>query len=335
MKNNSGMSLVTALIVVVVIGFLGVVVASLSGTNTGGAVDRLSSMRAQFVAEGGLEKGIKGYTSDCVNYGGEANVALGGGQFTVEVFSTDFAGIALTSRKRIRSTGTSAGAVRVVEQVVSCASAPLLVGASGAITIGNNGVIYCAAGPADPCYQAAITANTCYCAKQSLGSGLVPAVTIPSSPYPPAPPGGCAPSGNVVWSAGTYYCGGSTGISIKNIAVTLAGPVTFYATGFAIKSASVNWGGNTANLMIMATTGVTLDTTSYLQGAVYCSNAAGTCAVSLGQSATFTGTVGANTVSIGQTGQIIYDSTAGTSTSVFPTVYGSNVQWRDYTAAAP
>ncbi|NBJ15535.1 MAG: hypothetical protein FNP40_08145, partial [Dehalobacter sp. 4CP] len=127
MKNNSGAALITAIIVVTVIGFLGVIVAALFVSKTASTTDRLSSVRAQFIAEGGLEKGIKGYRADCDNHAGEANVALGGGQFTINLSTTAFDGTTLPDvQKRISSTGNIAGAVKKVEQIVAC-SAPLTV----------------------------------------------------------------------------------------------------------------------------------------------------------------------------------------------------------------
>ncbi len=331
MRNDAGISLVAAIIVVVVVGFLGVVTASLFGSKALGTANRLASAKAQFIAEGGLERGVREYKSICqtnpAGYdGGETNVALGGGTFSVQVYNNDFSGTALgAGQRRIRSTGSIAGAVKAVEQIVYCtSSSPLALASETQVSLSNNSSIYCGPGATNPCSQTQIDGGKCVCAKESVPT--LPAVTVPTSPQPPAPPGGCSYSSNTTytWPAGTYYCNYFAMSNGAKIAIT--GVVTLYANNLQMaNSAEFNRYGTAANALIMVTQFAQLANSSVFRGSFYAPDAS----FQLANGSTIVGSVATHYAQLTNSAQIVWDYTGGTAASQFGNLYDVNVMWRE------
>ncbi len=340
MKSNAGISLITAIIVITVISFLGVVTAALFSTKTAATVDRLSSVRAQFIAEGGLERGILQYKADCTNYTGEANVALGGGRFTITVYTTAFDGTtALTGQKRIRSTGSIAGATKVVEQIATCpGGSPRAITSRGNITMWPSGSAAVTCG-GQTCNQAAVDAGTCACAQEN-STGTFPAVTVPGGLN--APGGICEYNGGTrTWNGGTYYC---SSLHLNSGAVVnLTGPVTIYTSSFAMNNASrlnMNAGSLAANLLVMVTASgyCQLNSDSLFKGYIY---SPGT-NVTTNQSGTeIYGGVTGLSVTMNSSSGVTWDNTAGSAAPNFTTLTGggggggggggsdTHVDWRE------
>ena len=98
--NQKGVSLIAAIFIIVILGFMGVMFVSLIGTSTLTSVNDMQSMQALYVAEGGLERAVRFLDSPildptstnldrrgaCASVTGDValtNVAHGPGQFTV------------------------------------------------------------------------------------------------------------------------------------------------------------------------------------------------------------------------------------------------------------
>ncbi len=331
MKNNAGIALITAIIIIVMISALGVVIGVLFSSKMAGTPNHLLSVQAQFIAEGGLERGIYQYTTTCSGstpYAGESNVSLGGGTFTTTLYTTDFSGNALTGQERIRSTAAIAGATRVVEQIAVCPgnSAGMRTTAS---TITDNGTVKCGT---TTCTQAMINSGTCTCTAESVQSTTMPSVSVPSSlktgSHGPTGDTACsAISSNATWSAGTYYC--STLSINKNVTITLSGPVTLYVGTFTVNSGDlVNTSGSAANLLVMVTTGLNFNSTGSLTGYIYAPS------LSVTINGTLTGGLAAANITMNSGSVFSYDGTAGTGVSTFNTLTGATaaqtyVYWQE------
>lgn len=113
-----GFLLIAAVVLIAVAALMAVAIMTLTaGSGQAGGI-HVNSTQALFVAESGLEKGIR-QRSLSNAYAGEGPTAAGSGTFTVTTFGTDFAGAALPAgQRRIRSVGTVGNATRTIEAVV-------------------------------------------------------------------------------------------------------------------------------------------------------------------------------------------------------------------------
>lgn len=335
MGNNSGISLVAALIVVIVVMFLGVAAGSLYVSKTGATANRLSSMRAQYLAEGGLERGIQMYKADCSGYGGET-VYLGRGQFRVEVYNTGFDGTtALSNQARIRSTGavpdaTNPLAVRVVEQIATCpSSSSMAVASKTSLYLWGGSTIICGS---QTCSNSDVQADACACAKIN-SSGAYPPVSVPGGLS--APGGQCQYNGGTFdWDGGTYYC---ANLQINNTStINLTGPVTIYVGQVQLnKGSSLNWSGSAQNLLVMVSgSGYTaLNSGSYFKGFLY---APGSTNFQLNNNSQVVGALVGGGIAINSGSDVIWDQTAGMSAPGFSGSTGSTgsssdttINWRE------
>ena len=324
MRNNAGISVISAVIIVVVVSFLGVAMAALFVSRSGSTTNRLASMQAQYIAEGGLQRGTYQYKNNCSGYTGETNVALGSGQFTVNVYSTSFDGVTkLSGQARIMSTGsapnsTNPMAVKVAEEIATCPTSSLMAVASkGVIVTNSNPEVVCGT---QTCSSTNIQNGTCTCAQQN-STVSYPAVTVPGGP-PGAPTGGCNISGTVTWSAGTYYC--EYGLTINNSSVVnLSGAVTIYVGSITLNTgAHLNWGGQATNLLVMVTGSVTsiLDGSAEFKGYLYDPGGS----VTMNSSATVYGAIVASYVTLNASDIVTWDQTAGSSAPGFASGTGSS-----------
>lgn len=340
-RNDAGMSLVGAIMIVLMVSVLGVVVSPLLVSKIGASSSRLTSVKAQYVAEGGMERGVYQYKANCGGYTGESNVALGQGQFTVQVYTTSFDGVtALTGQRRIRSTGyvpnsTNPVAVKVVEQIASCpASASYAVSSTGNnLNLWNGSTITCGS---QVCSQSMVQNGSCTCAKKG-STTTYPAVTVPGGLT--APTGGCNTlynnPGPWTWSAGTYYC--PTLQLNSGAVINLAGPVTIYVGNLQLNNQSqLNWSGQAKNLIVMVTAGsynVSLNSGSFFNGFIY---APGCTGLQLNNQSQVVGAIVAgDQMAINSTSAVTWDSTAGTATVGFSSTGSggggtdTTIDWRE------
>jgi hypothetical protein len=326
LNNCRGASLIMAILMLVVVSVLGAMMASTFRSHTMAVADHLSATRALFVAEGGLERGIRKYREDCANYAGETNIPLGVGTFTTELYQTDFTGDVLDdSRRRIRSTGTAASAVRAVEQVVSCTALfPLVILAQNSIVLANNADVFCGPGLSNPCSQAQIDLGNCPCAREN--ATMSPAPPVPN-PAPPQPPGGCTLSNNQVrtWPEGTYYC--PSGLVLANNAqIILSGAVTFYSTFITLANNSLfNTGGPSSALFVIARGAITFANNSRLNGALYAPGQQ----VTLANNARLTGTAACRNATLANNAEVVYDFSAGDTSALYGQLYEGRISWRE------
>jgi hypothetical protein len=101
-----GSLLIIAVVMIVVVGFLASVVAFLSVGQLSTGTDSGSSTEALYLAESGLERGVRQWLQNPGTYLSEGPVTLGSGTFTITVSATDAAGAALpANQRRIISVG--------------------------------------------------------------------------------------------------------------------------------------------------------------------------------------------------------------------------------------
>ena len=92
-KNQNGVTIIAAIFIIVVLGFMGVMFLSMVNTGSFTAVNDIQSAQALYVAEGGMESAVTSLNTStlgnriaCSNVTGNANLTiepLGQGQFTV------------------------------------------------------------------------------------------------------------------------------------------------------------------------------------------------------------------------------------------------------------
>ena len=334
MKNDDGISLVGAIMMVVMVGVLGVMASALLVSKMGASSFRLASIKAQFVAEGGLERGIQQYKADCSGYTGETNVALGQGRFAVQLYTTSFDGVtALTGQRRILSTGyipsaTNPVAVKVVQQIATCpGSTALAVTSKGGITMNGSAKIVCGT---QTCTNSDVQSGSCTCSKKS-STTTYPVVTVPNGLSAPA--SGCTiNSGTFTWAAGTYYC--SNLIANSTVVVNLGGAVTLYVDSFTLNSnSSLNLGGQAKNLLVMVTGSgsAIINTNAYLTGFLYVPGGS----LTLNSGAHIVGAVVGNSVMVNDSSDVTWDKTAGTGLPAFTSSTGltsgsdTTIDWRE------
>ncbi|OPY70627.1 MAG: hypothetical protein A4E57_00471 [Syntrophorhabdaceae bacterium PtaU1.Bin034] len=324
LRRNKGSALVLAVVFLVVTSLLALAFTYMFQTHTASNLNMVSSMKGFYIAEGGIEKGIKSYKANCSGYTGEEGTSLGGGAFTVEVVTTDFSGTALSSNKRrLRSTGVIGGSTRIVEQIVSCQSAnPMAITGRADLVLQNSGLIDCGSGVV--CYQQQINNRTCPC-----GRKLTPLPSLPSlpSPAPSSPHSGCVIQNKttVTWPAGTYYC--PSFVMQNNSTLNLAGPVTLYCDSFSLQNSStMNAGGSSGDLLVIDYGSAALQNSAVFRGAIY---AGGSFATQ--NSSQIYGTVGVRGTGVIQnSAQIHYESTAGNTSTEYDNIYDVSVHWREY-----
>ncbi len=84
LKNQSGVSIIAALFIIVILAFMGMVFLTLFTTTSSTSINELQSTRALYVAEGGLERAVYQYKNDgtaCASLI-NTNIPLGTGNFT-------------------------------------------------------------------------------------------------------------------------------------------------------------------------------------------------------------------------------------------------------------
>ena len=121
-QTQRGSLLIVAVVMVVVIGFLGSAVSFLAVSQVSSNVNQARASQALFIAESGLERGIRQWSLSPGTYTGEGPLVFGDGDFTISVNTTDALGNSLpANQRRITSSGRVAtqggNAVRVTEVI--------------------------------------------------------------------------------------------------------------------------------------------------------------------------------------------------------------------------
>jgi hypothetical protein len=114
-----GFLLIAAVVLLVVAALVLTVIVFLSATGSISTSRHVSSKQALFIAESGIEKGIRAWKLNPA-YAGETNTSFANGSFTVTPSSTDYSGAPLPAgRKRFLSVGTvpGGGAMRTVNAI--------------------------------------------------------------------------------------------------------------------------------------------------------------------------------------------------------------------------
>lgn len=118
-QGERGALLLSAVALIVVIALLVVAMAALTTTNARSGSEYLGGTQAFYVAEAGLEKGIREWSLNPA-YAGEIGTAFGPGSFDIQPSGTDFDGTTPlpAAQRRIISTGRVGTAARSVEVIV-------------------------------------------------------------------------------------------------------------------------------------------------------------------------------------------------------------------------
>src|SRR3989337_1377286 len=104
LQNQSGVSLIAAIFIIVILAFMGMVFLTLFTVTSSTSINELQSTQALYVAEGGMERSIRYFTSPtltervaCASIPA-ANTSLGSGQFslTIEAGSPFYSSAATT-----------------------------------------------------------------------------------------------------------------------------------------------------------------------------------------------------------------------------------------------
>lgn len=118
-QHQRGFLLIMAVVLIVIAALVLSVMVFFSTTGNQATTRHMSSKQALFIAESGIEKGIREWKLNPA-YTGEANTPFSYGTFTVVTSSTDFSGAPLpTGQLRFISTGTTSSglAERVAEAI--------------------------------------------------------------------------------------------------------------------------------------------------------------------------------------------------------------------------
>ncbi len=123
MKHQRGSLLIVTVVLIVVMSGLAAALVNMMVGSVSGQVDHARSTEALFIAESGLERGIRQWSLAPATYPGEGPVGFGAGDFTVTVSNTDGAGNPLPAgQKRIASLGrvaSSGGDVLRTTEVIA------------------------------------------------------------------------------------------------------------------------------------------------------------------------------------------------------------------------
>lgn len=97
---QGGALMIIAVVLIVVMSFLALAITSLFVTNTNAVLDQANSDQALFIAESGLERGLRQWVQNGAAYTGEGPLVFGSGEFTIYVRPTDSNGAALPANQR-------------------------------------------------------------------------------------------------------------------------------------------------------------------------------------------------------------------------------------------
>ena len=113
-----GSLMIVVVILIVVVSLMATTLTFLVVEDARSAADYLNASNALFVAESGIERGVRQFSINN-SYTGEGPTTFGAGTFTINVYTTDIAGAALPiTDRRINSKGIVGGAARTINATV-------------------------------------------------------------------------------------------------------------------------------------------------------------------------------------------------------------------------
>jgi hypothetical protein len=324
-KNESGSAMIIMVATIAVLSVIGYILGSLISRHQESIPVNMDSARAFAIAQSGVE--YVGKYLEGANFTTVANPStktLGTG-----TFGTAFSG-ATTSQITATITGVSGTATRRLTVKYEKKGGAIL--SRGPINPMNNpnGTVVCDA--ATSCNTATI--HTCECTRENVPASVIPDIPVPS-PQPAAPvtnPVLADPCNvgnhtiNTSITAGTYFC--PTYAIGQNSTLTLSGTVIIFCNTFNIGNlAFLNWSGSAANLVIIASSSVSVGQNVNLKGAIYAPGAT----VYMDNSATVTGMLVGSVVSVSNHYTVNYDPTAGSNTPYNPTIsaLAAAIDWKD------
>ena len=145
--SQQGSLLIVAVVMIVVIGFLGGAVSFLVVSQVSSGVDQARSDEANYIAESGLERGIRQWSLSPSAYVGEGPVAFGRGSFTIALSANDVLGNPLpANQRRITSSasvpsqgGNAVSTMETVAQINSASFTDPFPNISGWPSVGPSG----------------------------------------------------------------------------------------------------------------------------------------------------------------------------------------------------
>lgn len=82
-RRQRGSLMIVTIVMILVLGFMGVAITSMSATSTYNAIDDMAANEAFYLAESGLQRGIREWSLAPSTYAGEGPVNFGNGNFVV------------------------------------------------------------------------------------------------------------------------------------------------------------------------------------------------------------------------------------------------------------
>ncbi len=116
LPRQRGSLMIVAIVMIMVLGFMGVAITFLSVTSTYNAVDELAASETFILAESGLERGIREWSLAPSTYTGEGPVSFGKGTFTITVALLSATQANITSSAAIPT--ISGNTTRTVDTIV-------------------------------------------------------------------------------------------------------------------------------------------------------------------------------------------------------------------------
>lgn len=117
-KKQSGYVALVAVMLIVVVSAIATMSTKMFISQSWSTGDHQGSSKAFFLAEAGVERGIRQWMLNN-SYTGEGPVSLGAGTFTVNIYTTDFSGAPLAgNQRRVRGTGAVGANSRISEAII-------------------------------------------------------------------------------------------------------------------------------------------------------------------------------------------------------------------------
>lgn len=283
-KKEAGFILIAAIIIMTLLGFLGVTASYLFTSGTTTTKDYLLSARVFFAVEGGLERGMR----QCLlaaaggpSYGGETiNLTIGGQTYSVVITVTG------TNPRQITSSYPFPNPQRVVQQNAQWSQSVFsqyALSSQGNIIRGGTTYTSCPGGAGCP-------------ANSKTNQYMLP-ITVVGGPDRTI-------SSSTTLGSGSYYY---NNFNVNNT-LNISGGVVIYCKQFSVaNNVNINSTGNPDNLLILVEGNTTIGNSLNFRGAIFTPNGN----ISIGNTFNLNGAIAGNSLSIGSSSTITYDSGAG------------------------
>ena len=321
-KNESGSAMIIMVVTIAVLSVIGYILGSLTSRHQESIPINMDSARAFGLAQSGVEyvgKYLEGKNFTTV--ANPSTMTLGTG-----TFGTVLSG-ATTSQITAAITGTTGTAARRITVRYQKKGGAIV--SRGPINPMNNpnGTVVCDA--TTSCNTSTI--HACECTRENVPASVIPDISVPGGlPAIPAGGGGCDVGNHTTATipAGTYYCATYRIQNNSTLSLPVGGVVTIFCDNFNFENlGNFNMAGQAGNLIIVASNSVSIGMNVNFKGAIYAPGAT----VTMDNSATVTGMLVGNVVSVNNHYTVNYDPTAGQNSG-----YGGNlaafaavIDWED------